>query len=300
MKSVNYFKVKIKSDLTIKTGEEIFDSFLSTDGGFVEKSAIFLTGTPGAGKTTLAIILQKLLKNYKTSLYSREMTASSVKNQMKRYEIQHENAYIADKEMCNNIASFIEELNELMPKVVIIDSLQVIMKEDYCDISPEKSAFEIIQKLRNWTDKNDAVLIVVGHVNKDGEFEGRNTIQHMFDAHLEMIFDKKKNTRIISWAKNRLGSVGQVLYYEFGEESMEFFTKEQYDILKNHKTLEEYILETVYTFMDSINKKSPYYTDFQKEFYEKMDELSKSSKNLFETNIKVLVIVKELLNKYKI
>lgn len=300
MKSVNYSKVIIKSDLTVKTGEETLDSFLSKDGGFVEKSAIFLTGTPGAGKTTLAIILQRLLKDYKTSLYSREMSASGIKNQMKRYEVQHKNAYIADKEMCNNISSFIDELNELMPKVVIIDSLQVIMKEDYCDVSPEKSAFEIIQKLREWTDKNDAVLIVVGHVNKDGEFEGRNTIQHMFDAHLEMIFDKKKNIRTISWAKNRLGLVGQILYYEFGEESMEFYTKEQYDILKNNKTLEEYIFEMINTFLNSIDRKSSNYKYFQEELHEKMDELSKLNKNVFDTNIETVLILKKLLSKYQI
>jgi predicted ATP-dependent serine protease len=300
MKSVNYSEVVVKSDLTIKTGEEIFDSFLSNDGGFVEKSAILLTGTPGAGKTTLAIILQRLLREYKTSLYSREMSASSVKNQMKRYEIQHENAYIADKEMCDNITLFIEELNELMPKVVIVDSLQVIMKEDYANVSADFSGFEIIQKLRNWTNKHDAVLIVVGHVNKDGEFEGRNTIQHMFDAHMEMIFDKKKNSRTLSWSKNRFGAVGKVLYYEFGEESMEFYTKEQYDILKNNKTLEEYIFEMINTFLNSINRKSSDYPFLQKEFYEKMDELSNSNKNIFEVNLETLIILKRLLNKYKI
>lgn len=299
MKSVNYSKVKIKSDLTVKTGEKIFDSFLSTDGGFVEKSAIFLTGTPGAGKTTLAIILQKLLKKYKTLLYSREMSASGVKNQMKRYEIKHPNAYITDKEMCQNLSSFIDELNEFIPKVVIIDSLQVIMKEDYSDIPAEKSAFEIIQKLREWTDKNNAVLIVVGHVNKDGEFEGRNTIQHMFDAHLEMIFDKKKNIRTISWAKNRFGAVGKILYYKFGKESIEFYTKEQYDILSGEKTLESYISEMVELFIGSLDKKNKNYNKFKGELFQKVEELSEANCSLFETNIEILVTIKELLVKYE-
>jgi len=299
MKSLNYNKVEIKVDSTIKTGDENFDSFLSNDGGFVEKSAIFLTGTPGAGKTTLAIILQRLLKSHKTSLYSREMTASSVKAQMKRYKIEHENAYIADKEACPNLNVFIEELNELLPKVVIIDSLQVIMKEDYAGVSADTSGFEIIQKLRVWTDKHDAVLIVVGHVNKDGEFEGRNTIQHMFDAHLEMIFDKKKSLRTLSWSKNRFGAIGKVLYYEFGVDSMIFYTKEEFDSIKNNKKLEDYICEMVSMFVSSLNKRNPNYNEFKSELYKKMDELIKTNKSLFEINLESIIIVKNLLNKYE-
>lgn len=298
MKSVNYSDVQIKADLTIKTGNENFDSFLSNDGGFVEKSAIFLTGTPGAGKTTLAIILQRLLKYYKTSLYSREMTASSVKAQMKRYNIEHSNAYIADKEMCPTLNSFIDELNELRPKVVIIDSLQVVMKEDYAGVSADVSGFEIIQKLRAWTDKNDAVLIVVGHVNKDGEFEGRNTIQHMFDAHMEMIFDKKKKTRTLSWAKNRFGAVEKVLYYEFGKDSMVFYTKEEFDNIKNGKKLEDYISEAISTFIESLDKNNSNYKALKKELIEKINELSMTEISLMEFNIECIHIINFLSNKH--
>jgi len=300
MKSINYSAVQVKSDLTIKTGDETFDSFLSNDGGFIEGSAIFLTGTPGAGKTTLAIVLQKLLRQYKTSLYSREMTASSVKAQMKRYAVDHSNAYIADKDMCPTIDSFIEELNELKPKVVIVDSLQVIMKEDYANSTAESSGFNIIQKLRGWTEKNEAVLIVVGHVNKDGEFEGRNTIQHMFDSHLEMIFDKKKGTRTISWAKNRKGAVGEVLYYEFGEDSIIFHTKEQFESIKNSKKLEDYIFEMISSFLGSLDRKHPGYESFKKDLFNKFEVLKNSNKDMLDVNIECVLAIKSLLSKYKI
>ena len=300
MKSINYSSVEIKNNSTIKTGNENFDEFLSSDGGFIEKSAIFLTGTPGAGKTTLSCFLQKQLLNVKTCFYSREMTAYGVKKLTKRFGEMHNNAFIADKESCANINSFINELDELMPKVVIIDSLQVILKEDYPNQSSDSADFQMILNLRHWTDKHDAVLIVVVHVNKDGDFEGKNTIQHMFDAHMEMIFDKKKNSRTLSWAKNRYGTTSNYLYYEFKEKDISFFTKDQYSILKNNKKIEEYISEVAFVFIDSIDKNNLNYPNFMNEFCKKMDELNESNKNLFETNIEILVVIKKLLSKYKL
>jgi predicted ATP-dependent serine protease len=232
-------------------------------------------------------------------LYSREMTASSVKLQMKRYAVEHRNAYVADNKMCPSLESFIEELNEVLPKVVIIDSLQVIMKEDYPNESAESCAFRIIQELRAWTEKNDAVLIIVGHVNKDGEFEGRNTIQHMFDSHLEMIFDKKKGTRVISWAKNRKGKVNNVLYYEFGVESIDFYTPEQFQTIKNNKCLDDYMIEMIKTFMGSLDKKNKNYVAFKKEFKKEIDKLYDSDAELFELNIRCMLMLKNLLKKYE-
>lgn len=300
MKSIIYQDVKVKTDSTIKTGIETLDSFLSNEGGFVEGSAIFLTGTPGAGKTTFAVVLQRMLKQYKTALYSREMTASRVKVQMNRYSIKHANAFIADKEMCGTLDSFIEDLDEFLPKVVIIDSLQFIMKEDYPNQSAETSSFDIIQKLRAWTDKNNAVLIVVGHVNKDGEFEGRNTIQHMFDSHMEMIYNKKRGTRTISWAKNRNGAVGEILYYEFGEDSIEFFTLQQFEAIKNNKSLEDCVSEMIKTFISSLDKKNANYPAFKAEMREEFKKIYNYNidLDLLEANLMCINSIKKLLTKY--
>lgn len=277
LKSKNYSEVSYKAEPVLKTGDQILDEFISNDGGFVVGSAIFLTGTSGAGKTTFAFTLQKVFENFVTSLYSREMSAAAVKQQMKRYEISHNNAYIADKESCPTLESYIEELNVLKPKVVIVDSLQVIMKEDYSTVSAETSGFQIIQTLRSWTEKNDAVLIVVGHVNKDGEFEGRNTIQHMFDCHLEMIFDKKKNTRTISWAKNRKGAL-DTLYYDFGSEKIVFYTTEQWEAKNEGKEMSDFVLETVTRFI-TMHKNHPQYKEMSKAIKEEWDNLAKTEFN---------------------
>jgi predicted ATP-dependent serine protease len=300
MKLIKFKNIKTVSENTIKTGNENIDDFLSNDKGFVIGSSYFLTGTSGAGKTTFAILIQKMLKYNITAFYSREMSSCSVKSQTERLGVEHNNAFIADKDSCKTIDVFIKEIDKVKPSLVIVDSLQVILKEDYPNISEETACFEMIQKLRNWTEKNNSVLIVVGHVNKDNGFEGKNTIQHMFDAHMEMVYDKKKNTRILSWAKNRKGDAGKILYYEFGKNTMEFFTKNQYLAKTKNLKFEDFIAEAIYSFIDSLDKNHVNYKNFKKEFFSEIKELTKTNKNSFEFSISSLYLVRKLIKKYYI
>jgi len=193
------------------------------------------------------------------------MSCAAVKQQMKRYNIPHKNAFISDKDTHDNIDEYIEELEELKPEFVIVDSLQLIMNEDYSGMSKEDSGLLIIQKLRDWVEKNDSILIMIGHVTKEGDFEGRNTIQHLFDTHLEMKFDKKKNERTLSWAKNRKGPLG-MLYYEFGKDKMNFYTPVQWKISKENLSLNTVILNSTIDFIQSFKT------------HDKYKELSKSIK----------------------
>ncbi len=303
MKSVNYSQVQIAAESSIKSHNETLNKFFSTEGGLVESSSIFLTGTSGAGKTTFSITLQKLFEDYKTVFYSREMSSSSVKKLVGRYNIDSvSNAYIADREMCPNIESFIDELDRLSPKVVIIDSLQFIIKEDYAGSPVDNAIFDVIQKLREWTSKNNAVLIVVGHVTKDGDFEGKNTIQHMFDAHMEMIFDKKKNTRTISWAKNRFGAVGNILHYVFGKSLMEFYTEEEFEQTKNQKKVEDYIFEMIIKFLENFPKKDEKFKSFKNELTTKIKDFIKSKGKVsdFDLSFEAIDILKSLIKKHNL
>src|SRR5574343_298121 len=112
MKSVNYNKIKEASDFqSIIIDEEKLNAFFSKGGGLVEKSAIFLTGTSGAGKTTFATFLQKLILSKKTSFYSREMSSESLKKMVGRNNIDHNNAFIVDGEKCKNLDEYIQEID---------------------------------------------------------------------------------------------------------------------------------------------------------------------------------------------
>jgi predicted ATP-dependent serine protease len=97
MKSKSFGDIKVVNEKTIMTGNQMFDKWFSKDGGIVPGSIIFVTGTSGAGKTTLMINLMNWLKNNKSSFYSREMSISSLKQQVKDYNFKNNNALLMMK-----------------------------------------------------------------------------------------------------------------------------------------------------------------------------------------------------------
>ena len=225
----NYREISNLQEPSIMTGNKKLDDFWSKDGGMVVGSAIFLTGTSGAGKTTLSVFLSKLLNNLKVSIYSREMHRSSVMQQTKRLNITHDNLFISDEQTCPTFIEYMELLDEMKPKIVVIDSLQVIAMTDYANDNQDDAQIAMIQELRTWTMNNNAVLFVIGHNKKDGEFRGANTIMQLFDAHLEMVHDKSDDSRHMSWGqKNRKGPLCS-LYYTFTKDSIEFFTVDEWE-----------------------------------------------------------------------
>jgi len=222
-RSENYRNIQLDSDVAILTGNDLLDAWWSFKGGIIAGTSIFLTGTSGAGKTTLSVFLAKILENYKTLIYSREMPRSAVKQQTERLNLNHDNLFLADLDTCSHFNEFLKELEETKPKFVVIDSLQVVAREDFADMNEENAQYHIIQVLRQWIKDNNAVLFIIGHNKKDGEFRGANTIMQMFDAHLEMVHDKKSDIRTMSWGhKNRKGPIG-TLYYKFTSNSIIFF-----------------------------------------------------------------------------
>ena len=246
-----YVDVKTRNTPTLMLGNSKIDKFASNKEGFVIGSSVFFTGTSGAGKTSFAIFLQKLFKNEKSALYSREMPACDVKEQTERFGVDHRNALIADKDDCANVGEFIQAIDIAKPKVVIIDSLQVLLKEDCTGGKSEQELWDLIAMLRDWTSNNDAVLFIIGHVTKSGVFEGSNTIKHMFDAHMHMNYDQVKEERTLTWTKNRKGSTAIKLYYEFANNDMVFFTEDEWVGRASNKNLNKISCSMLENFISS-------------------------------------------------
>ena len=301
--------VKTNNIKTIKIGNDIVDNFFSNEKGLIPGSSIMLTGTSGGGKTSIAFYLQRELKDYKTSLYSREMTASQVKRQMRRFGTPDSTATIADKKSCPNLEMYLEELGKTLPELIIIDSLQFIMKEDYADMSEDAAAELVIKKVRDFAEKTNAVLIIIGHVNKDGNFAGSNFIKHAFDAHLHLKFDKKKNERTLYWEKNRLGSVEETIYYTFDNNTINFFTEDEWNQIKIDKAneqispyLTDHIKYSILPILKNYKKSHKNYKAYSKDLNKSIKEIGEECKKTIvnteeEYELLVLKYINEVMTK---
>ncbi len=293
-----FSNIKAKNEPTILTGIEPLDKWFSTKGGMVISSAIFLTGSSGSGKTTLMVFLAKMLSNVVYSLYSREMPKHALKEQVERLNISSDNLYISDASTRPTFDSYIASLDQLKPKIVVIDSIQVIAKEDFSEMAEAKAIYHIIKTLREWTDKNNAVLIVIGHVTKDDIFRGDNTIMQMFDSHMEMIFNKKTKVRTLSWGqKHRKGPMCDPLYYEFEGSEINFYTESEWNAKSNKTTLVDFIQQSMIGYLSSVNKKHPNYKEFSIELKEKGNMIT-SPENGVSFVVEFLNLAQGLLKKY--
>ena len=119
--------IHIGEELRVSTNISEFDRILG--GGLVQGSLVLIAGDPGIGKST--ILLQtsgELCKNNKKVLYvSAEESASQLKLRAQRLSINSDSLYVYPQTSMESIKSQIEEI---MPDVVVIDSIQAIYSQN--------------------------------------------------------------------------------------------------------------------------------------------------------------------------
>lgn len=244
----------------IKTGNTHFDDFVSRHGGLVRGSWMFLTGTSGAGKTTLILFLQSLCKDVKTVLWSLEMSAKAVERQCSNYKVQHGNAFIADEESCPTFEGFMEMLEREKPDVIAIDSIQMVAKLLLDRMGMDDAVNHAKDVLRRFNEKNNSVLVFIGQMNKDGTFRGPQEILQLADAHMEMTYYRDRNERVISWGgKNRNGSDPSAkLFYKFGEGEIKLYTPTEWEIEKRSLTFADFMLESATKYLMAMKGREGY------------------------------------------
>ena len=263
----NYQDVQTIETPSVTLGDEKLDNLFSAQGGIEWANLIFLTGTSGAGKTTFCKKVQTLITNHVSVFYSREMLSSLVKKQTARMDIGHRNAYIADSldyPHFNDFMSMIEGRNDV--KILILDSIQRIASDFTATMSMEAAMRHIYIRLMDWKDKNNGIVILIGQVTKDGDFQGANFLKHDADAHIEMVFDKSKCIRTIETTKNRMGKLDK-LYYEFvdSSETIKFYSSDEYELKGKEFSFDDAINVMIKSYLNTLDKKSDEYKNFLKE-----------------------------------
>ena len=204
-------KIKISR---ISSGFDELDRVLG--GGFVNGSLTLLGGEPGIGKSTL--ILQ-ICEKFKTDgKVSGEESAEQIKIRADRLGINSENIMFLGETDINAIEQTIEDMD---PKLVIIDSIQTMYSDDITSAPGSVSQVrEITSRIMKMCKMKGITTVIIGHVTKDGTIAGPRVLEHMVDAVLYIEGERYFSYRIVRGVKNRFGSTNEIGMFEMRNEGM--------------------------------------------------------------------------------
>lgn len=199
----------------IKTNVFEFDRVLGD--GFMEGEVILMSGEPGIGKST---ILLKALEKLKVLYISGEESGYQIKHRADRIKINTKNFYFSDEIQIESILqSAKNKINEF--DILVIDSIQTIFSKDNEGTSGSASQLKMcIVKITEFAKSNNFPVIVIGHVNKEGDIAGPKILEHLVDCVLNLEGEKNSSLRILRSLKNRFGPTDEVGIFEMKDEGL--------------------------------------------------------------------------------
>lgn len=204
-------EIKPDTELRYKTGMYELDRVLG--GGIVKGSLVLLSGDPGIGKSTILLqICKELGKKLRVLYVSGEESYSQIKLRADRLAVCGDNLFI----LCEtDIEAICQHISATEPDFVIIDSIQT-MNLTALNSSPGcvTQVRECSNLLMRTAKSLSIPVIMVGHVNKDGNIAGPKVLEHIVDAVLYFEGERNLSFRILRAVKNRFGSTNEIGVFE--------------------------------------------------------------------------------------
>ena len=193
------------------TGLSEFDRVLG--GGIVKGSLVLLSGDPGIGKSTILLqVCQHLGQQLKILYVSGEESAHQIKLRADRLGVDTDNLFVMAE---TDVEIICEHIKSDKPDLVIVDSIQTVMLSE---LSSSCGSITQVRESTNYimrTAKDFNIpVIIVGHVNKDGNIAGPKVLEHVVDAVLYIEGERNYNYRILRAVKNRYGSTNEIGVFE--------------------------------------------------------------------------------------
>ena len=204
-------EITADEEIRYQTGLTELDRVLG--GGIVKGSLVLLSGDPGIGKSTILLqICQYIGKNLDILYVSGEESVYQIKLRADRLGVTSPTLTLMSQ---TDVQAICEYININKPGLVIIDSIQTMV------ISELNSSAGSVTQVRESTSmfmrtakSSNIPIIVVGHVNKDGNIAGPKVLEHIVDAVLYFEGDRNMSYRILRAVKNRYGSTNEIGVFE--------------------------------------------------------------------------------------
>lgn len=189
-------------------------------GGIVAGSLVLIGGDPGIGKSTLLLQVSDQLarKDIRVLYISGEESTRQTKLRADRLDITSDNLFVLSETNLHLIAN---QVDQLKPSFIVIDSIQTIFKEEVTSAPGSVSQVrECTSELMRIAKTNHIPIFIVGHVTKEGAIAGPRLLEHMVDAVLYFEGERHHTFRILRSVKNRFGSTHEMGIFEMKEEGL--------------------------------------------------------------------------------
>lgn len=188
-------------------------------GGMVVCSVILLSGEPGIGKSTLVLQLASAL--HEECLYiSGEESIEQIRLRARRIDAQSTKLNILIATDVEDIIATIQKHRNI--RVVIVDSIQTMYSKEVSSTPGTVTQVRYCtHKLINIAKKNNIVLLLIGHVTKDGQIAGPKVLEHMVDTVLSFEGESTNQFRILRSVKNRFGATNEIGVFEMCDSGLQ-------------------------------------------------------------------------------
>ncbi len=187
-------------------------------GGLVPGSLVLLGGEPGIGKSTLALQVLMQQGERKTLYASGEESVRQLKLRAERLAGNAENLFISSE---TSLERILDQVKELEPEIVVIDSIQTIGTEAVeATIGSLSQVRESAARIMEFAKTRNIPFIIIGHINKEGSLAGPKVLEHIVDTVLQFEGDQQYMYRILRAQKNRFGSTSEIGIYEMRQNGL--------------------------------------------------------------------------------
>lgn len=200
----------------IRTAIADLDELLG--GGLVAGSVTLLAGTPGVGKSTLAMRLLDKVSSHESVLYcSAEESAAQTKTRAARLRASSAILLISS----TDVAQVIAGARAARPALLVVDSIQTVATAD-AEGGPGSATQvrECALALMRFAKDSGCAVLLVGHVTKDGAIAGPKVLEHLVDTVLYFEGERLGTHRVLRATKNRFGATDEVCIFSMGENGL--------------------------------------------------------------------------------
>ena len=189
-------------------------------GGIVPGSLVLVGGDPGIGKSTLLLQVSALMTETlsKVLYVSGEESVRQMKMRAQRLGITTDQLYLLTE---TNLNIIVEHIQELAPRMVIVDSIQTVYLDELKSTAGSISQVRQCASRLMQVAKGEGVpIFLVGHVTKAGAIAGPKVLEHIVDTVLYLEGDRFHAYRLLRSVKNRFGATSEVGVFEMGSQGL--------------------------------------------------------------------------------